>query len=453
MNRRFCKTRPRQTGRQNLRHDCLMYHLYMDDNHPLVSRSITGRVLAALADTPVVLLHGARQTGKTTLVRQIAQSFHPARYITLDDAVVLAAARQDPAGFLAGIESPVVLDEVQRAPQLFLGIKAEVDRQRRSGRFLLTGSANVFLIPRLSESLAGRMEVLTLWPFSETEIVGTRANFIDAVFAASLPRANAATGDLLSRLLRGGYPPAVERTGPDRRQAWFASYLTTILERDIRDLAHIDALTALPRTVALTAARIATLMNFAELGRSLGLPQTTLKRYFALLEATFLVQLVPAWSGNLGKRLIKAPKLFLNDTGLAASLLGLDRERLEREAMLRGALLENLVLLELRKQSGWSHVRAQVFHFRSAAGQEVDFLLENAAGDLVGIEVKSSSTVTSRDFNGLRALAGLAGTRFHRGILLYTGPETVPFAPNLHAMPTSALWEPFSGPLQAVTGG
>jgi predicted AAA+ superfamily ATPase len=413
----------------------------MDDNHPLVGRFITDRLLAALADTPVVLLHGARQTGKTTLARHIARTIHPAQYITLDDAVVLSAASQDPAGFLSGIEGPVVLDEVQRAPQLFPAIKTEVDRQRRPGRFLLTGSANIFLIPRLAESLAGRMEILSLWPFSEGEIAGTRGNFIDAVFSPSVLHPRPAADDLASRLLRGGYPPAVERADLDRRQAWFASYVTTILERDVRDLAHIDALTALPRTLALMAARIAKLVNFAEMGRSLGLPQTTLKRYFALLEATFLVQLAPAWSSNLGKRLIKAPKLFLNDTGLAAAMLGLNQERLEREALVRGALIENLVFLELRKQSGWSRVRAQVFHFRTAAGQEVDLLLENAAGDVVGIEAKSSANVTAKDFNGLRALADLTGGRFHRGIVLYTGSATVSFGSNLQAVPVSALWE------------
>ena len=417
----------------------------MDDNHPLVRRLLSAPLLAALTDTPVVLLHGARQTGKSTLARLVADGPHPARYITLDEAVVLAAARTDPTGFLAGIDGPVVLDEVQRAPDLFLAIKADVDRQRRPGRFLLAGSANVFLLPRISESLAGRMEVLTLWPLAEVEIAGATATFLDSLFAVSPPRCTNHPFDLPSRLLRGGYPPALERADPDRRRAWFGSYILTILERDVRDMANIESLTALPRLLALIAARTASLVNFTELARSLGIPQTTLKRYFALLEATFLIQLVPAWSGNLGKRLIKAPKLFLNDTGLAAYLLGVTSARIATEASLRGALLENFVAMELRKQAGWSRQGIQIFHFRTAAGQEVDFVVENSAGAIAGIEVKASATVTNKDFNGLRALAETAGARFRRGVVLYAGTTAAAFGSNLYALPVSALWESLAG--------
>ena len=240
-------------------------------------------------------------------------------------------------------------------------------------------------------------------------------------FRAPRPRRHGLP-DIVARLLRGGYPPAVERADPDRRRAWFGSYILTVLERDIRDMARIEGLTALPRVLALIAARTAGLANFAEVARSLAMPQTTLKRYFALLgKAAFLIELLPAWSTNLGKRLIKAPKLFLNDTGLAAYLLGVNESRLERETPLRGALLENFVAMELRKQASWSRVCAQVFHFRTAAGQEVDFVVEDGAGKIVGIEVKASATVTSHDFNGLRALSEVAGPRFHRGIVLHTG--------------------------------
>ncbi len=409
------------------------------DNHPYKERLLTADLIAALRDTPVVLLHGARQTGKTTLARRIANE-RPARYVTLDDAVALAAAREDPTGFLAGLDGPVVLDEVQRAPGLFLAIKAEVDRQRRPGRFLLTGSANVFLLPNLSESLAGRMEVLTLWPFSQGEIDGIREGFIDALFADFFPLEAGAAPALTARVLRGGYPPAVERDDPDRRRAWFSSYITTILERDTREIAHIEGLTALPRVLALLAARIGSLLNFAELARSLAIPQTTLKRYFTLLEAAFLVRLLPAWSSNLGKRLIKAPKLFLNDTGVAGYLLGLNAERLERDAPVRGALLENFVVIELLKQAGGSRRRPKLFQFRTAAGQEVDLALEEAGGGIAGVEVKASSTVTSRDFTGLRTLAEAAGPRFRRGVVLYTGATAVSFAPNFHALPLGALW-------------
>jgi len=323
---------------------------------------------------------------------------------------------------------------------LFVAIKATVDRNRSPGRFLLTGSANVLVLPRLSDSLAGRMEVLTLWPFSEGELADTQSSFIDAAFAASLPSRGGTAGDIFSRILRGGFPPAVERADPERRKAWFGSYILTILERDVREIAQVDNLAALSRVLALIAGRVGSLVNFAEVARNLAIPQTTLKRYFALLEATFLARLISPWSTNLGKRLIKTPKLYLNDTGLASSLLGLTAERLRQESVLRGGLLENFVAMELLKQTGWSAAKTQLFHFRTASGQEVDFLLESDAGRIVGVEVKASATVTGHDFNGLRALAEMAGSRFHRGIVLYTGSETVPFTANLYALPVDALW-------------
>lgn len=412
----------------------------MADNPPFHGRFLKKAVLAALGDTPVVLLHGARQCGKSTLARHIAATDHPAQYITLDDAAVLSAITADAAGFLAGFDGPVVLDEVQRAPELFVAIKATVDRNRKPGRFLLTGSANVLLLPKLSDSLAGRMEVLTLWPFSEGELADTQASFIDASFGAPPPTCSAPAGDIYSRIVRGGYPPAVERSDPERRRAWFGSYILTVLERDVREIAQIDNLTALPRVLALIAARVGSLVNFAEVSRNLAIPQTTLKRYFTLLETTFLACLLPAWSTNRGKRLIKTPKLFLGDTGLAASLLGLTPERLQQETVLRGGLLENFVAIELLKQVGWSGVRTQLFHFRTASGQEVDFLLENKAGAIVGVEVKASATVTGHDFNGLRALSEMTGPQFYRGIVLYTGTEIVPFGANLYAVPVDALW-------------
>ncbi|HYW42783.1 MAG TPA: ATP-binding protein [Bryobacteraceae bacterium] len=409
----------------------------------MTRRFLSQPLLAALQDTPVVLLHGARQTGKSTLVRNVAETDHPSRYLTLDDAVLLAAAQGDPAGFLGGIEGPVVIDEVQRAPELFVAIKAEVDRNRQPGRFLLTGSANVLLIPRLAESLAGRMEILTLAPFSQGELAGAPEAFIDAVFSKRLPDLPAAPMDsagLSSMLLAGGYPPAVERANIGRRHAWFGSYVTTVLERDVRDMANIEALRTLPRLLALVAARSASLLNFAELSRSAGIPQSTLKRYFALFEITFLAQLIPPWSTNLGKRLVKTPKVYLLDSGLTAYLMGLDTERLAAEPNLRGPLLETFVAAELGKQASWSRRHPRLYHFRQSTGAEVDFVLEEPSGQLVGVEVKARATVSGSDFNGLRALAEIAGPRFQRGIILYTGSAAAAFGSNLHALPLAALW-------------
>ena len=410
----------------------------------MLQRYISSRLLEALADSPVVLLHGARQTGKSTLVQHITSTDHPARYLTLDDAAVLGAATADPAGFLAGIEGPIALDEVQRAPELFLAIKADVDRNRKSGRYLLTGSANVLMLPRLSESLAGRMEILPLWPLSQGEIGGKRECFIDILFTAEPIKAGAGPKDgptLIDRILRGGYPEAHRRAAPSRRRAWFNSYVSTILQRDVRDLANVDGLSAMPRLLTLLASRIGSLLNQSEVSRSLGMPQTTLKRYLALLEATFLVQPLPAWSSNLGKRLVKSPKLYLNDTGLASSLVGQMDERALRQSQLLGPLAENFVVMELRKQASWSKTEPGLFHFRTLGGQEVDVVLESPSGDLVGVEVKTSTAVGSGDFKGLRSLAEETGSRFLQGVVLYQGHETVPFGKNLHAVPLEAIWQ------------
>ena len=406
-------------------------------------RNIAPLPREALQDTPVVLLNGARQTGKSTLVGSGELGDYNARYLTLDEAGVLAAAEADPAGFLSGLEGPVILDEVQRSPGLFPAIKMEVDRDRRPGRFLLTGSANVLLLPRLSESLAGRMEIMTLWPLSQGEIEGVKEGFVDAVFGGDpLPIGDdpGGTPNLYERLLRGGYPEVLSRSSESRRRAWFDSYITTILQWDVRDLSNIEGLTQLPRLLSLLAARSASLVNYAELSRSASMPQSTLKRYVSLLEATFLVGTLPAWSSNLGKRLVRSPKLLLCDTGLISAMQGLNAERLASDPVLIGPLLENFVAMELRKQSAWSNTQPQLFHFRTQTGQEVDLVMENAAGRVVGVEVKSSATVGSRDFRGLRALAEASGDRFRRGIVLYTGKTAVPFGDNLHALPVSSLW-------------
>lgn len=401
-------------------------------------------LLEALADSPVVLLHGARQVGKSTLAKELAATAHPAGYVTLDDATVLAAAQADPQGFLAGLQKPVVIDEIQRVPELFLAIKADVDRVRQPGRYLLTGSANVWLLPRLSESLAGRLEVFTLRPLSQGEIAGAPEGFIDTLFSkAPLPSVASkmeGRAQWFQRMLVGGYPEVLARPSEARRQAWFGSYITTILQRDVRDLAHIEGLVALPRLLSLLAARAASLMNFAELSRSIALPQSTLKRYMALLEATFLVEPLPAWSGSLSRRMVKTPKLWLGDTGLMAYLQGVSQERLVTDPMLAGPLAENFVVAELRKQAAWSRTAPQLFHYRTQTGQEVDVVMEDRAGRLVGVEVKAGATVAAADFKGLHALAEAAGRRFHRGVILYTGTEPAAFGKNLSVLPMSALW-------------
>jgi predicted AAA+ superfamily ATPase len=407
-------------------------------------RNLSPTLLDALADSPVVLLNGARQTGKTTLVQTLAAEKHPAQYLTLDDAGILSAAKADPAGFVAGLNGPVIIDEVQRAPELLSAIKVAVDRNRASGRFLLTGSANVLTLPRLSESLAGRMEILTLWPLAQSEIEGAAGSFTDLIFSEdplSIARPEPSRTPLLARLLAGGYPEPLGRRNQARRSAWFGSYLTTILQRDIRDLAQIEGLTDIPRLLSLLAARAASLLNLADVSRDSRLPYSTLTRYLSLLEATFLVRLLPAWASNRGQRFVKSPKLLISDSGLIGHLLGLGAESGLKEERLLGPMLENFVALELLKDASWSASRPELFHFRTHDRKEVDLVLEDPSGRLVGIEVKASATVTAGDLKGLFALREIAGERFVRGLVAYTGEQVIPFGERLHAVPVNTLWE------------
>ncbi len=409
----------------------------------MLDRHATRPLLVGLRDTPVVYLQGARQTGKSTLVRAVARLQHPASYLTLDTAAVLAAAVHDPEGFVAALDRPVVIDEAQRAPGLALAIKAAVDADRRPGQFLLTGSASVMSIPKMSDSLAGRMELHTLWPFSQGELSGTRETFVDRLFAAkraTLETEPETDSSLLDRICKGGYPEIHARRNDARRQAWFDSYIDAILQRDVRDLANIERLSEIPRLLALLASRAGQLVNVADLARTLAIPATTLKRYMALMEMTFLVRLLPAWFSNVGKRLAKAPKLLLVDTGLLTHLIEVNADRLRRDRTLLGHVLENFVAMELVKQIGWSEHRCKLFHFRTETGAEVDLVLEDRAGRLVGIDVKCAASLQKRDFRGLEALAELSGRRFVRGAILYTGATVFPFGRDLHALPISQLW-------------
>ncbi len=409
----------------------------------LYPRHLGARVRAALADTPVVLLNGPRQSGKSTLAHLLIAGGHPATYVSLDDPIALGAARRDPDGFIGGFADAAVIDEVQHAPDLFRAIKTVVDRRRDPGRFLLTGSADVLLLPRVAESLAGRMEVLTLWPLAQSEIERKNSRFLDAVFGADPLRLRAA-GELkpalIQRALTGGYPEAVERKDPGRRSAWFRSYLTTLLQRDVRDVADVEHLTAMPTLLGLLAARAMTTLNMAEISRASGIPHRTLIRYVGVLETVFLVRRIPAWSGNLGERLVRHPKLMLPDTGLLGHLQDVDPQRFAGDETLAGPLLEDLVASELLKAAEWSSTRISLYHFRTGGGDEVDLVLERPSGEVVGIEVKARAKVTSGDLKGLRALAAAAKRNFRRGVVLHSGRESVAFGDELYAMPVSTIW-------------
>jgi predicted AAA+ superfamily ATPase len=412
--------------------------------HP---RHITPLLEHALADTPVVLINGARQTGKSTLAQTIAEELNR-RYLTLDDRVTLAAAKGDPTGFIAGLPNPVVIDEIQRAPELFLDIKAAVDRHRTPGRFLLTGSANVLLLPQLADSLAGRMEIHHLWPLSAGELANdaacNRAELLfDGPLAERTPIPNLRE-TLVEKILSGGFPEAVSRANAKRRAAWFESYLETILQRDVRELANLEQLTEVPHLLQLLATRSASLLNQAELSRASRLTQTTLKRYLALLETLFLVVRIPAWSRNPGKRLVKSPKVFLPDTGLLAWLHDYSAEKLITLPGLPGHLVETYVACELLKHLAFSERGLSLWHYRTQTDIEVDFVLEDRLGQLTGIEVKASASIDSADFKGLRHLQETEAQHFVRGIVLYAGREIVPFSDRLFAVPLSLWWSQVS---------
>lgn len=409
----------------------------------MITRNIKKTLLEALEDTPVVFLAGARQTGKSTLVNYLAENEINAHYVTLDDYNMLTAARSNPDGFIAGLPNPVIIDEVQRAPELFLAIKADVDKNRQPGRFLLTGSANVLIIPKVSESLAGRVEFITMWPMSQGELKANKESFIDSIFSnkiESFKKQPLTEDELWELIITGGYPEVIQRKSYRRKRAWFKSYITTILQKDIKDLANIEGLTNLPNILQLLAGRCASLINYTDISRSLQIPQTTLKRYITLLESTFLVHKLLPWSGNFNSRLTKSPKIFLNDTGLISYLLGIDKDRLTNDRTLAGQILENFIVNELLKQVSWSSIDPEVYHFRTLKGNEVDIILENQQGNLVAIEIKATSRIKPKDLKGIKYLKESIKEKFICGIILYTGNEIIPFDNNIHAVPISAIW-------------
>jgi predicted AAA+ superfamily ATPase len=399
--------------------------------------------MEALADSPVVLVHGPRQCGKTTLARMVGDAAGYG-YVTFDDEVQLAAAKADPIGFVADLPPKVVLDEVQRVPSLFLAIKSQVDRDRSPGRFILTGSSNVLLVPKLADSLAGRMEIIRLHPLSQGELAGIASpHFLDWLFTAAIPihHFGRLGPELIDRIVAGGFPPALAR-GPGRRRAiWYRDYLDALVQRDVRDMARIGALDALPRLLQLAAGQTARLMNVSELSSSFQLSRPTIRDYVSLLERLFLIESLPPWHSNRLSRLVKTPKLHMGDSGLAASLLGLDATSLSRDRGTLGQLLETFVYQELRRQAGWFDADVSFFHFRDKDGVEVDIILDCGARGISGIEVKSAATVTASDFRGLNKLKNATGSRFRAGVLLYDGDDSVRFGENMFAMPIRSVWK------------
>ncbi len=406
-------------------------------------RYLAPRLREALADTPAVLIHGPRQSGKTTLARIVGEP-RGYRYISLDDADVLTAVRNDPVGFVLDLPTKTILDEVQRAPEIFPSLKVAIDRRRTAGRFILTGSANVLFVPSLAESLAGRIGFLRLHPLAQCEVAEMRPRFLDQLFAGTFrTRLAARLGhDLAARVVAGGYPAALARRGAGRREAWYRDYIETLIQRDVRDIAHIRSLDVLPRLLAVTASHTASLINVMDLSAPFALTRQTISDYLTLLEHVFLIERLPAWHTNRLSRLVKTPKLHMGDTGLACALLGIDAAGLAANRAVLGSMLETFVLQELRRQASWRPRPIEFFHFRDRDNFEVDLVLEQGPSAVAGVEVKAAASVTDADFRGLRKLRDTAGTRFRAGVVLYDGAATIPFGPGLWAVPIRRLWEP-----------
>jgi predicted AAA+ superfamily ATPase len=389
-----------------------------------------------------VLIHGPRQSGKTTLA-QIVGKKRGYRYFNLDDDVLRGAAEDDPMGFVGDLPDRVILDEVQRVPALFTALKSAIDSDRSAGRFLLTGSANVLLVPKLADSLAGRMEIIRLFPFAQSELEKKRSAFLDALFRGDfkIRKYERLQQQLPQRIVAGGYPAALARNTPRRRAAWYRDYVNAIVQRDVRDLARIASLDVLPRLLTLIGGQTSRLLNISELAGPFQVSRPTIRDYVTLLEKVFLVDELAPWHTNRMSRLVKTPKLHIGDTGLAAALLGINAQDLAADRELLGQFLETFVYQELRRQSSGHEDDIRFHHFRDKDGYEVDLVLEKGSRQVAGVEVKAAASVSSSDFRGLRKLASAAGNRFAAGVVLYDGEISVSFGDSLYAVPIRRLWE------------
>lgn len=413
----------------------------MAANH-LYHRFAEAALVETLTDTPAVLIHGPRQCGKTTLARRVGEARGYA-YFSFDEDVTLAAARADPVGFVGELPDRVVLDEVQRAPAIFHALKSAVDRHRTPGRFLLTGSANVLLLPALAESLAGRLGLLRLHPLAQCELTAHEPRFLDLLFDGGFKvrKFDRLGKELAERIAAGGYPAALARTTARRRVAWYRDYIETLVQRDVRHLARIASLDALPRLLALAAGQTARLVNISDLASPFQLSRPTIRDYVTLLEQVFLIDELPPWHSNRLSRLIKTPKLHIGDTGLACALLGIDAAGLWQDRALLGQLLETFVYQELRRHASWHDGGIRFSHYRDKDGAEVDLVLESGSGQIAGVEVKAAATVTTADFRGLRKLKEAARRKFTAGVVLYDGETSAGFGEGMHAIPIRTLWE------------
>jgi len=407
-----------------------------------VERALAPTVIDAMGEARVVALLGPRQSGKTTLVRALASGSLAADYLTLDDEPVRSLALGDPAGFAAGLKARTVIDEVQRVPDLLLAIKSRVDRDDTPGQFLLTGSANLRRIPSIADALPGRADYLTLFPFTQGEIAGRPEHFLETLLAGRAPSVSGAPtgrGPYVDRIVTGGFPEAARRS-PAARTRFFNGYVESIVDRDVADAGRVRDAQSVGTLLRLVAARSGSLARYDALGRDAGIDGKTAKSHLDVLERLFLVRVRRPWHTNLGKRQVKAPKLYIADPGLMASMVGADARRVREDDGLAGALFETFVAVELERQASWMPSPISFWHYRDGE-REIDIMIEAPSGEVVGIEVKAGATVRPPDFSGLTQARERLGERFRCGVVLYSGEQTLPFGDRLWAIPLAALWQ------------
>jgi predicted AAA+ superfamily ATPase len=408
----------------------------------LIPRSIRPLIVEGIEYSRIVFVAGARQVGKTTLVGDIAAHERPMTAFTLDDRATREAAIADPAGFVAELRGPAFIDEIHRAPDLLLELKKAVDADTTPGRFVITGSANVLASRRIQDALPGRIDRVDMWPLAQSEIHGRSLNIVDELFQGHAPRvtgAPAGRAAFAQVVAEGGYPEARLRPPGRVRQRWFANYVAATLARDLTELADVRRIDDAERLLRLLATQSANLLSYRKVGSRLDMHHDTVQSYVALLEQMFLVKRVPAWRPGLGAREAATPKLYVCDSGLLASLLGADTDRIENDDQVTGKLCETFVVGELLRHASWSEEQPRLYHYQRDR-EDVDVVLENNRGDVVGVEVKAAATLRAADWKWLKKLAETRGERFTAGIVVYAGEQTIPLGTRLWAVPYSGLW-------------
>jgi predicted AAA+ superfamily ATPase len=407
----------------------------------LFPRFIRPLILEGLADSRIVFIGGARQVGKTTLVSAITDDEYPMSKLTLDDQATRAAANADPAGFVADLAGPAFIDEIHRAPDLLLELKKAVDHDAAPGRFIITGSANVLSSKRIQDALPGRIDRVDMWPLAQSEIHGGSLNVVDELFAGRPPQVEHAPvgrAAFVDAVSEGGYPEARRRPGGRRRDRWFANYVEGTLSRDLTELADVRRVDDAQRLLRLLATQSANLLSYRKVGAQLDMHHDTVKAYVALLEQMFLIKRLPAWRPGLGAREASTPKLYVCDSGLLAHLLGADAERIETDDQVTGKLCETFVMTELLKHASWSERQPRIYHYQRDR-EDVDLVLEDNRGRIVGVEVKAAASLRGGDARWLKKLAEARFDQFAAGIVVYAGEQTIPLGNRVWAMPFSGL--------------